>query len=80
MAKRTGTVSKRNSETYKDNKLLKALYPTHNELIQKTEPYTFKPCLKCGIEFSSNNKGNRLCGTCAAQNQRSSKRAEDGLF
>jgi ribosomal protein S27AE len=32
-------------------------------------------CLKCSVVFLSANYGNRVCGSCAAQNNRASMRA-----
>lgn len=34
-----------------------------------------RACLKCGVVFLSANYGNRVCGSCAAQNSRASLRA-----
>lgn len=34
-----------------------------------------KACLKCGVVFLSANYGNRVCGSCAAQNNRASVRS-----
>jgi ribosomal protein S27AE len=44
-------------------------------LIQPNTEKKKRGCLKCGVVFLSANYGNRVCGSCAAQNNRASIRA-----
>jgi ribosomal protein S27AE len=44
-------------------------------LVKPTTAKKKRQCLKCGVVFLSANYGNRVCGSCAAQNNRASLRA-----
>jgi ribosomal protein S27AE len=44
-------------------------------LVKRTTAKKKRGCLKCGVVFLSANYGNRVCGSCAAQNNRASVRA-----
>jgi len=48
-------------------------------LISPTTVKKKRRCLKCGIEFLSANYGNRVCGSCVAQNNRASIRAGESF-
>jgi ribosomal protein S27AE len=45
-------------------------------LVRPSTPKKKRCCLKCGTSFLSANYGNRVCGSCAAQNTRAAIRAE----
>jgi ribosomal protein S27AE len=45
-------------------------------LVRPTNPKKKRRCLKCSTVFLSANYGNRVCGSCAAQNSRAAFRAE----
>lgn len=44
-------------------------------LVKPSTPKKKRNCLKCGVLFLSAHYGNRVCGSCAAQNSRASLRA-----
>jgi hypothetical protein len=44
-------------------------------LVKRTTDKKKRSCLKCKVVFLSANYGNRVCGSCAAQNNRASMRA-----
>ena len=45
-------------------------------LVKPATPKKKRVCLKCGTAFMSSHYGNRVCGSCAAQNARAAVRAE----
>ena len=45
-------------------------------LVRPTTPKKKRHCLKCSTSFLSANYGNRVCGSCAAQNNRAAIRSE----
>ena len=44
-------------------------------LVRPSTPKKKRQCLKCGVVFLSANYGNRVCGSCAAQNNRAAVRS-----
>ena len=46
-------------------------------LVRPTNSKKKRGCLKCGIVFLSAHYGNRVCGSCAAQNNRASIRSSE---
>lgn len=45
-------------------------------MVKQTDPKKKRFCLKCSTAFISSHYGNRVCGSCAAQNSRAAVRAE----
>mgnify|MGYP006430152487 FL=1 len=48
-------------------------------LVKPTTVKKKRMCLKCGVVFLSANYGNRVCGSCAAQNNRAAIRASQSF-
>jgi ribosomal protein S27AE len=61
----------------KGNKIIENSY--FYTLIRPTTPKKKRDCLKCGTNFLSAHYGNRVCGSCAAQNSRAALRAGSSL-
>lgn len=58
----------------KGNKIIEDSY--FYTLVRPSTPKKKRVCLKCGTSFLSAHYGNRVCGSCAAQNSRAATRAE----
>jgi len=51
-----------------------------HSLIHKPVPRKLRACLKCNVEFLADHTyGNRICGSCSAQNNRMAPRCEGAV-